>query len=146
MKKYIIIAALFLGFALGNTSCSKEPTTHAQTTIDNFVSTYFADTEILSCVRDGVDYDVTLSDYTHIEFDGNLFGQLDWDEVDCKHSMVYPSVPDSLIPDKISTHVANYHPGRSIVKISKDRREWDIELDNGVEIEFDSAFNVIEID
>ena len=147
MKKCLIIAALFIGFALSNTSCNKEATTQTQTTINNLVSTYFPEAEILSSIRDGFDYDVTLNDYTKIEFDGNLLGgKLEWDEIDCKHSTVYQSVPTSLIPAEISTHVAKYHSDHSIVKISKDRRGWEIELDNGIEIEFDRKYNVIEID
>ena len=146
MKKLIVIA-FFVGFSTLNISCSKQATAQTQTTIESFVKTYFADAEILSSIKDGFDYDVTLSDYTKIEFDGNLLrGKLEWDEVDCKHSTVYKAVPSTLIPVEISTHVAKYHSDYSIVKISKDRRGWEIKLNNGIEIEFDRKFNVIEID
>ena len=146
MKKSIIIAALFIGFALCTTSCSKETTAQAQTNINNFVATYFPNEEVIATIRDGFDYEVTLSDYTHIEFDGNLINKLNWDEVDCKHSTVYKTVPSALIPAEISTHVAKYHSDYTIVKISKDCRGWEIELSNGIEIEFDKKFNVIELD
>ena len=146
MKKLIVIA-FFVGFSTLNISCSKQATAQTQTTIESFVKTYFADAEILSSIKDGFDYDVTLSDYTKIEFDGNLLGgKLEWDEVDCKHSTVYKAVPSTLIPVEISTHVAKYHSDYTIVKISKDRRGWEIELSNGIEIEFDKRFNVIDFD
>ena len=146
MKKLFVIA-LFVGFSTLNISCSKQATAQTQTTIESFVKTYFPDAEILSSIRDGLDYDVTLSDYTKIEFDGNLLGdKLEWDEVDCKHSTVYKTVPSALIPSEISTHVAKYHSDYTIVKITKDRLGWEIELSNGIEIEFDRKFNVIEID
>ena len=146
MKKLIVIA-FFVGFSTLNISCSKQATAQTQSTIESFVKTYFPEAEILSSIRDGFDYDVTLSDYTKIEFDGNLLrGKLEWDEVDCKHSTVYKAVPSTLIPVEISTHVAKYHSDYSIVKISKDRRGWEIELSNGIEIEFDRKYNVIEID
>ena len=146
MKKLIAIA-LFVGFSALNISCSKQVTAQTQPTIESFVKTYFPDVEILSSIKDGLDYDVTLSDYTKIEFDGNLLGgKLEWDEIDCKNSTVYKTVPSTLIPSEISTHVAKYHSDYTIVKISKDRRGWEIELSNGIEIEFDRKFNVIEID
>lgn len=146
MKKVIVIA-LFVGFSTLNISCSKRATTQEQATIENFVKTYFPDAKILSSIRDGFDYDVTLNNYTKIEFDGNLWGSnLEWDEVDCQHSTVYKAVPSALIPVEISTHVAKYHSDYTILKISKDRRGWEIKLNNGIEIEFDRKFNVIEID
>lgn len=146
MKKSIIIAALCIGFAFCTTSCSKEASAQAQTSINSFVSTYFPNEEVIATIKDGLDYEVTLSDYTHIEFDGNLFSQFEWDEVDCKRSTVHTAVPAELIPTEISDYVTRLHVGRSIVKISKDGRGWDIELDNGFDIDFDRKFNVIELD
>ena len=146
MKKFIAIA-LFVGFSALNISCSKQVTAQTQSTIESFVKTYFPEAEILSSIRDGFDYDVTLSDYTKIEFDGNLLGdKLEWDEIECKHSTVYKNVPSALIPAEISTYVAKHHSDYTIVKISKDRRGWEIELSDGIEIEFDRKYNVIEID
>ena len=135
--------ALFIGIALANTSCSKDKKTNV---INDFTKAYFPQAEVLASIKDGFDYEVTLSDYTHIEFDGGLFGQFDWDEVDCKHSTIYTTVPAALIPTEISDYVTLLHSGRSIVKIAKDSLGWEIELDNGVEIEFDRRFNVIEMD
>lgn len=147
MKKIIIIAALFIGFALCTTSCSKEATAQTQISINNFVATYFPNEEVIATIRDGFDYDVTLSDYTQIEFDGNIAGKkLEWDEVNCKHSTVYTAVPAALIPTEIADHVSRLHSEQRIVKIAKDFRGWEIELSNGIEIEFDSKFRIREID
>ena len=145
MKKLIIIV-LFAGFALCNASCNKEATAQAQTTINSFVTTYFPDAQILSIIKDGLDYEVTLSDYTHIEFDGNLFSQLEWDEVDCRCSTTHLAVPNTLVPAEIKDYVTRLHTGRSIVKISRDRFGWEIELDNDLDIEFSRKFVVIEMD
>ncbi len=146
MKRHIIFAALFIGFAFSLTSCNKEVSAQTQTSINNFVATYFPDAEVISSIKDGFDYDVTLSDYTRIEFDGGIFSQPEWDEVNCKHSTVYTAVPSSLVPTEITNYVTSFHPDHSIVKISKDGRGWDIELDNSLEIDFDRKFNVTEID
>lgn len=145
MKKALVIA-IFAWFSLLGTSCNKVTELQAQT-IDNFLKTYFPDVEMLSTIRDGLDYDVTLSDYTQIEFDGNIVGKkLEWDEINCKHSTVYTTVPAALVPTEIADHVSRLHSEQRIVKIAKDFRGWEIELSNGIEIEFDRKFNIIDFD
>lgn len=145
MKKAIVFT-LFLGLSLFNTSCSKNATAQAQT-IEEFIKAYFPEVELLSTIRDGFDYEVTLSDYTQIEFDSNALGKTpEWDEIDCKHSTIYHCVPAALVPAEIADYVKRLHETQPIVKISKDGRGWDIELSNGIEIEFDRKFNIVEID
>ena len=90
--------------------------------------------------------DVTLSDYTQISFDGNLFGKLDWDEVDCRHANTNTTVPAALVPAEITNLVNKLHGSQSIAKIAKDDRGWDIALTNGIELEFDKRFNVVDMD
>lgn len=141
MKKALVVA-LFIGIAL--TSCNSGKKTMF---MNNFAHTYFPDTEIIASIKDGLDYDVTLSDYTQIGFDGNLFGKLKWDEVDCRHSNMNTIVPAALVPAEISNLVNKLHGGQGIAKISKDSQgHWDITLTNGIEIEFDRRFNVIDMD
>ena len=142
MKK-VIILALFIGFALTNTSCNSGKKAQV---INDFVRAYFPDTEVIANIKDGLDCDVTLSDYTQIGFDGNLFGKLEWDEVDCRHASLSTTVPDALVPVEISNYVSRIHRGQTITKIAKDNRGWDIELSNGIEIEFDKRYNVVDFD
>jgi len=141
MKKLFVIA-LFIGFTLTNTSCNSKKTK----VINDFVRTYFPDTEVIANINDGLDRDVTLSDYTQIGFDGNLFGNLKWDEVDCRHASLSTTVPAELVPVEITNYVNRIHGSQSITKISKDNRGWEIELSNGIEIEFDKRFNVVDFD
>ena len=142
MKKALVFA-LFIGIALTNTSCNNDKKTKA---INDFVRVYFPDTEVIANIKDGLDCDVTLSDYTQIGFDGNLFGKLEWDEVDCRHASLSTTVPTALVPAEITNYVNRIHGSQSITKISKDNRGWEIELSNGIEIEFDKRFNVIDFD
>ena len=142
MKK-IVYLALFIGLAFTNTSCNNGK---KSLFINTFVKTYFPDTEVIANIKDGLDYDVTLSDYTQIGFDGNLFGKLEWDEVDCRHASLSTTVPAALVPAEITNYVNRIHGSQTITKISKDNRGWDIELSNGIEIEFDKRFNVIDFD
>ena len=142
MKK-IIYLALFIGFALTNTSCNSDKKAKA---INDFVRAYFPDTEVIANIKDGLDCDVTLSDYTQIGFDGNLFGKLEWDEVDCRHASLSTTVPAALVPVEITNYVNRIHGSQTITKISKDNHGWDIALSNGIEIEFDRRFNVVDFD
>jgi len=140
MKK-VLIYALFLGLIIGSTSCKGK-----METINDFVTTYFPDEEVLALIKDGLDYDVTLTDYTQIGFDGNIFGRLKWDEVDCRRSSCNSAIPASLVPAEIAAYVARIHDTQNIVKIARDRRNWEITLSNGVEVEFNSNFHVIDFD
>ena len=141
MKKILAIA-LFVGMAFSMTSCNNDK---KMQTINTFAKTYFPDTEVMASIKDGLDYDVTLNDYTQIGFDGNLFGKLEWDEVDCKHA-AQAMVPAALVPAEIANYVSRLHNNMPIVKLSKKTRGWEIELGNGVEIEFDQRFNVVDFD
>lgn len=142
MKK-ILVFALFIGIAFTNTSCNNSK---KMMFMNNFVHTYFPNTEIIASIKDGLGYDVTLTDYTQISFDGNLFGKLEWDEVDCRHANLSTIVPVALVPAPITNLVNKMHGGQSIAKISKDSRGWDITLTNGIELELDKRFNIIDMD
>ena len=142
MKKSIALA-LFFGLTLTITSCNSDKKAKV---INDFVRTNFPDTEVIASIKDGFDYDVTLSDYTQISFDGNMSGKLEWDEVDCGHASLSKAVPAALVPAEIANYVNRLHGSQTITKIAKDDRGWDIELSNGIEIEFDKRFNVVDFD
>lgn len=141
MKKAIFFV-LFIGMAFAHTSCNSEAKTKA---INDFTKTYFPNAEVIANIQDGLGYDVTLNDYTQISFEGGLMGKLEWDEVDCKHANT--SVPSTLVPSEIANYVNRSNGGQPIVKLAKkDYGGWEIELANGMEIEFDKKFNVIDFD
>lgn len=111
--------------------------------IDTFVSTYFPQVGIQRVKRDGNEYEVKLTDKTEINF--NL--AFEWKDIDCEKSTVYASVPTELVPAQITAYIAANFPGKLIEQIEKKHNGgWEIELSNGLEITFDSNFNVIEID
>ena len=116
------------------------PTNYVE--INTFVETYFSQVSILKVEVDEDEYEVKLSDGTEITF--NL--AFEWKSIDCDESNVYGVVPAELVPEQISAYVATNYPNQHIDKIEKRANGWEIELNNGVEIEFDSNFNVIHID
>ena len=111
--------------------------------INTFVSTYFPLTSIQYARQDGNEIEVKLVDKTKIEFYLNF----DWKQIDCEKGLVYVSVPTELVPAQITAYVNANFPGKAIETIEKKgNRGWEIELSNGLEIRFDSNFNVTEID
>ena len=51
-----------------------------------------------------------------------------------------------LTPEQISTYVTNTFPGKSIIKIERHRSVYEVKLNNGMEIEFNRNFQVIDMD
>lgn len=99
---------------------------------------HFADKVPLIVTVDWDDYKVMYQSGEKIEFDkkGN------WKELDCKVS----AVPTALIPDQIKASVKTTFPGATIIKLDRDRRGYDVKLNNGMEIEFDKNFRVVDLD
>lgn len=59
----------------------------------------------------------------------------------------YSAVPAAIVPQQIADFVAKMnYPGQFIRKIDRDAYSWEIELSNGLEVEFDLNFNVIDYD
>jgi len=68
------------------------------------------------------------SGYKYQKFDkkGN------WKEIDCKYSRV----PSDLVPTPILRHISSQYPDLYIVQIDRDSREYEVELNNGLELVF----------
>ena len=66
-----------------------------------------------------------------------------WTNIDCEHS----AVPGAVVPQSIKEYVQKQYPSAKILKLElTDRKGYDVELSNDVDIEFDKKFNVIDID
>ena len=98
----------------------------------------FADKTPLAITADRDDYKVMYQSGEKVEFDkkGN------WKDIECKAS----AVPTAIIPEQIKANVKKTFPAATIIKIDRDRRGYDVKLNNGMEIEFDKKFNVVDID
>ena len=66
----------------------------------------------------------------------------EWKEFDCKVS----NVPTELIPEPIKTNVKTTFPGAIIIKLSRDRRGNEAKLNNGLELEYNKKFQIVDID
>ena len=83
-------------------------------------------------------YEVKFTNGVEIDFDskGN------WKEVDCKKQ----PVPDVFVPAVIRTYVKQNYKGSKIVKVEKDRRNYEVKLQNGLELKFDSKGKLVKLD
>ena len=107
-----------------------------------FIKAHFAGVEVSYAKVDeemfDKDYKVVFVNGSKVEFAKN--GQ--WTDVDCK----YGEVPAAVVPQQIRDHVAQHFAGRKIVSIDRDKRGYEVKLDNGLELKFDLKFRLIEVD
>lgn len=83
-------------------------------------------------------YDVILTNGINVEF--NSSGN--WKEVEGKQT----AVPAGIVPDVIQTYIQKHFPEHAVVSIEKERREYDLKLDNDIDLTFDLSGNLKEID
>ena len=96
---------------------------------------------MLATIESGViskSYDVVLKNGTKLEFDkkGNLT------EIDCKQGIV----PVQLIPQTIKNYLNDNYAGQSVKKIEMNKKEYEVELTNGLDLTFNKHFQLIDID
>ena len=89
-------------------------------------------------VVEGCGFVVFTANGNKVEFDkkGN------WEEVDCKHT----SVPVAIIPAAIQKYVTTNYPDAKVLKIERDKKDYEVKLSNRTELKFDLKFNLIDID
>ncbi|MFI3292376.1 MAG: PepSY-like domain-containing protein [Rikenellaceae bacterium] len=108
----------------------------------SFLSTYYPSDKVsvATVERDGFDkdYSVLLVNGVKIEFDKNG----DWMDVDCNKNYV----PEPIVPTNIAKEVESRFPSCKIVKIERDKRYFEVELDNKVELKFNNKGELIEVD
>ena len=105
-----------------------------------FIAEHFPDNKILQAEKEEGEYEVYLSGSVKLEFDHS--GQ--WKKVDCEHSQF--EIPAAIIPVKIAEFVASEYPDGVITSISKDRRKYDVEIDDHIDLEFDLKGNFLRYD
>ena len=96
---------------------------------------------MLATIESGVvsrSYDVVLKNGTKLEFDkkGNLT------EIDCKQGIV----PSQLIPQPIKNYLKENYRGETVRKIELNKKEYEVELTNGIDLTFNKHFQLIDID
>ena len=82
--------------------------------------------------------EVYLSDGTKVEFTPNN----EWKTIKCPGK----AVPAALVPQAIASYVKSNYQSALITKIDKKYGSYEIELNNGVELNFDANGNFLGMD
>lgn len=145
MKTRAIIGALAL--ALSVSACSSKDVSHDATRLPvqarELISRNF--TSAISLVEEEksfgktTEYEVTLSDGSQITFKGNG----EWESIDTPNNI---PIPAGLVPTAIAKYVAAKHAGAYIVGLEKEKKGYEVELSNGVDMVFDLSGNFIKYD
>lgn len=143
MKKHILTLATIL--LLGISSCAQNGMTKLEqlpATAQEFVKTYFQDYKVQYVFSDrefaDIDYKVRFEDGTEIEF--NAKG--DWTNVSSKQKCI----PTGFILTEITNYVEAYHNDMCITDIEREFNRITIELNDTLEIEFNSKGKLISYD
>lgn len=107
-----------------------------------FLAKHFAGRAVSFAKEDrdfsGTTYDVRLADGTEVEF--TSAGE--WKEVDGKHT----ALPLTFIPAQIVKAIQSQHAGDAIVHIERKRRGYQVELASGLEVLFNTRFQLVGYD
>lgn len=141
----IILAPLFVALSVLPASAGNDRIITVEelpAASQQFISTCFKEVEVSYAKVDeewfDKEYKVVFVNGAKVEFleDGL------WKELDCK----YGEVPAAAVPRQIADEVARLFPGRKIVSIDRGRRDYEVGLDNGLELTFDRKFRLTEMD
>ena len=140
MKKFllILVAIITLGFIAKADNDRVITFDQLPQPAQSFIKQHFANKVPWAITVDFDDYKIMFETGEKVEFDK----QGNWKEVNCKSS----NVPSAIIPDQIKKNVKSSFPGTIILKLDRKYNGYEVKLSNGLEIEYDSAFRVIDID
>ena len=85
-----------------------------------------------------IQYEVKLAGGIKMQF--NTDGK--FTECECTKS----AVPDMLVPQKIRSYLGDEFPDRKVMRIEHEGKLFDIMLDNGYELTFNSSYRLVDID
>lgn len=142
MKMKIAFAALLLGLAVSANAQKKIETTELPKAAQEFLQKHFSHTSIEVAKKDAEHgekgYEVKLKDGTEVEFwkDGS------YREVDGGKN----PIPTAFIPDSIKDYVAKNYPNEKITHIDYGHKDLDVDLTNGIDLEFTKEGKFLKAD
>lgn len=142
LKKTLLITVMLFTF----TSCQSQE--HKVIEIEKlpsnaktFINSNFSKMSILQVVKDSElfdkEYIVYFNEGSKIEF--NSKG--DWTEIE-----ITSGVPQKVVPTTIYSFITKKHPNTLIFKINKDNRDYEVKLDNQIEIVFNKKGEFLHYD
>ena len=108
----------------------------------SFIQKNFASEKVIFAKAEkehfGTKYEVSLSNEMKIEFNNDG----EWKEIESRVA----TIPEKLIPAQIASYVKNTYPNVGFKKIDRDSKGYEVKLFNGVELDFDKNFKLIDSD
>lgn len=142
MKKMGLLAALMLLVASAKADERLIEMKELPRAAQEFVMRHFGEAEVSAVWVDrdllNNDYKVLFADGTSVEFDC----QGAWVEVDADRGVV----PEVLVPKQIRRSINERFGGREVRKIERDRRGYEVKLSNGLTLEYNQRFRLLEVD
>ncbi len=137
MKRIFLLLAGVVSMMLAVACNKNDDKDRLPALASDFISAYWPQASIGSVVKDEGEYKVFLNEGTHIEFDrkGN------WEEVNNIHGIV-----TAFLPAALTQHTGATYTSAFIVSVSKDKRKYEVELSNHLDLEFDLQGNFLRID
>lgn len=148
MKKLVLGITLLFSASLLFVSCDKDEVisqAELPSTAKSFIEANFEGTKVITVVQDDDDlyvweYEVKLSNGIEITFNANG----EWLEIEADKDT--DRLPDHLIPDAILAYVTEHYPNQGVNSIEKESHGFDVELTNGVDLDFDHDGGFIRVD
>lgn len=145
MKKILLALAMMIGVTAGVSA--KDTYAHdasvlpvaARSVINNNFKAGVSVVKVEKGIGGIKEYEVILTDGTEITFDK----QGNWENIETSRER---SVPDKMVPAEIRKYVKKSHSGTRIVGIEKERKGYDIELSNGIDMKFDKNGTFLRYD
>lgn len=142
MRKLITIVVLLM---LSLSACSEKEEVITMNELPSqartFISTYWPNVEATALLKEthgcSTEFKVILADATTIDFDKKGV----WEDVENN-----VGIPTGFILKPITDYVAQHFSGAQIIEISKDKKNFDVELNTGINLVFDVNGNFKRID
>src|SRR5690554_3487884 len=109
----------------------------------DFIAKNFSAQNVVQVVKDTdywikTEYEVTMDNAFYVEFDGDG----NWKEIDGKDT----AIPTEYIPEPIVQYISGSFPIQEIIKIEKKSSGYELELSNGLDLDFNSKGKFLRID
>ena len=140
-----ILVAVLIVFTASSAFANDKVITFSQLPAKSqkFVKTFFPQEDVLTVTEETEylvqkEYTVIFRDGAKIEFDSDG----EWEKVDTRTK----PVPVKLVPNSILNHVKKSFPNTFVKEIKKSRNKYEVEISNGLELEFNRKGEFIRID
>ncbi len=146
MKRVILLSVCTILMQTMVWADNDKPITREQLPVaaQQFIEKYFAGSDVsyvkeeTECMGMSKSYEIIFTNGSKVEFDKDG----DWTDVDCE----FTRVPEGIVPPMIQSYVNQHYKESYVVEIDRDRRDYEVKLNNGLELKFDLKYNLIGID